>query len=113
MIYGFLSIFFFIIAKSKSKCSNDNKVWYFYSRDDYKFNEEIWKTSSGYWKETGSNTPIIGKRKRTNGVRIGEKKVLVFQSCANPNGSKSDWVMHVYQPTFLPPDQVIFQFYNL
>ncbi|CAH8250892.1 unnamed protein product [Arabidopsis lyrata] len=60
---------------------------------------------SGYWKETGSNTPIIGKRKRTNGVKIGEKKVLVFQSCANPNGSKSDWVMHVYQPTFLPPDQ--------
>ncbi|CAL9213388.1 unnamed protein product [Arabidopsis halleri] len=91
-------------SKSKSKC-NDNMICYFYSRDEYKFNEAIWKTSSGYWKETGSNTPIIGKWKRTNGVKIGEKKALVFQSCANPNGSKSDWVMHVYQPTFLPPDQ--------
>ncbi|CAA0156222.1 NAC domain superfamily [Arabidopsis suecica] len=86
-------------------------VWHFYSCDEY--NEEILKTNSGYWKETVSNTPIIGKWITSNGVKIGEKQVLVFQSYENINGSKSDWVMHVYQPTFLPPNQVIFRIYDV
>ncbi|CAN8288180.1 unnamed protein product [Cochlearia groenlandica] len=93
-------------SKSKSKW-NDNMVWYFYNRDDeYKFNnneESMWRTSSGYWKETSESfTPIIGKWKRNNGVKIGEKKLLIFQ---NHNGSEPNWVMHVYLPTFLPPHQ--------
>ncbi|XP_019090944.1 PREDICTED: NAC domain-containing protein 4 [Camelina sativa] len=95
-------------SKAAEEDEEDILDWSLYLVDVVTFSLEPFlskKLKTGFWKENGFNTPIIGKWKDTNGVKIGEKKVLVFQSYENPNGSKSDGVMHVYQPTFLPLEQ--------
>ncbi|KAH0905410.1 hypothetical protein HID58_037237, partial [Brassica napus] len=74
------------------------------SRDqDNRGERQSRKTKSGFWKKTGPTMDIF--QKRGDREKIGEKRVLVFHLSGSK--SKSDWVMHEYVATFLPPtDQV-------
>ncbi|KAL0800593.1 hypothetical protein Bca101_055768 [Brassica carinata] len=87
---------------AKSRRESRDQVWYYFGRKENKYNRgerQSRKTNSGFWKKTGETAKIF--RKRGNGEQIGEKRVLVFQSSGSK--TKSDWAMHEYVATFLPP----------
>ncbi|XP_033137608.1 NAC domain-containing protein 5 [Brassica rapa] len=93
---------------SKSRRESRDQVWYFFCRKDNRGERQSRKTKSGFWKKTGPTMDIF--QKRGDREKIGEKRVLVFHLSGSK--SKSDWVMHEYVATFLPPtDQVKFLFF--
>ncbi|KAG6483197.1 hypothetical protein ZIOFF_059839 [Zingiber officinale] len=47
-------------------------------------------TDSGYWKASGKNKEIHGRRRDL----IGSKKTLVFYRGRAPKGEKTNWIMH-------------------
>ncbi|CAH2036524.1 unnamed protein product [Thlaspi arvense] len=74
--------------------------WYFFSPRDRKYPNGARPNraaTSGYWKATGTDKPVIS----TGGgnKKIGVKKALVFYSGKPPKGVKSDWIMHEYRLT--------------
>ncbi|WZZ19823.1 hypothetical protein YC2023_121210 [Brassica napus] len=84
---------------SKSRRESRDQVWYFFCRKDNRGERQSRKTKSGFWKKTGPTMDIF--QKRGDREKIGEKRVLVFHLSGSK--SKSDWVMHEYVATFLPP----------
>uniref|UniRef100_M4EWX0 NAC domain-containing protein n=1 Tax=Brassica campestris TaxID=3711 RepID=M4EWX0_BRACM len=90
---------------SKSRRESRDQVWYFFCRKDNRGERQSRKTKSGFWKKTGPTMDIF--QKRGDREKIGEKRVLVFHLSGSK--SKSDWVMHEYVATFLPPtDQMTY-----
>ncbi|CAN7138617.1 unnamed protein product [Brassica rapa subsp. narinosa] len=90
---------------SKSRRESRDQVWYFFCRKDKRGERQSRKTKSGFWKKTGPTMDIF--QKRGDREKIGEKRVLVFHLSGSK--SKSDWVMHEYVATFLPPtDQMTY-----
>lgn len=74
------------------------KEWYFYSQRDRKYATGLRTnraTVSGYWKATGKDRCILGKR--TQQQILGMRKTLVFYLGRAPKGKKTDWVMHEFR----------------
>lgn len=70
--------------------------WFFFSPRDRKYPNGIRPNrtaTSGYWKPTGSDKPILG----SDGSRIGVKKPLVFYEGKAPSGRKTEWNMMEYR----------------
>ncbi|ESQ30142.1 hypothetical protein EUTSA_v10012308mg, partial [Eutrema salsugineum] len=75
--------------------------WYFFSPRDRKYPNGARPNraaTSGYWKATGTDKPVISTGGDGN-KKVGVKKALVFYSGKPPKGVKSDWIMHEYRLT--------------
>ncbi|KAK3127418.1 hypothetical protein QOZ80_7AG0573020 [Eleusine coracana subsp. coracana] len=74
--------------------------WYFFSPRDRKYPNGARPNraaTSGYWKATGTDKPIMasgGGREK-----VGVKKALVFYRGKPPKGLKTNWIMHEYRLT--------------
>ncbi|XP_058101592.1 NAC domain-containing protein 21/22-like isoform X1 [Magnolia sinica] len=71
--------------------------WYFFSFRDRKYATGVRAnraTTSGYWKATGKDRPVIDPTTREV---AGMRKTLVFYRERAPNGIKTDWVMHEFR----------------
>ncbi|KAF5447774.1 hypothetical protein F2P56_033298 [Juglans regia] len=69
--------------------------WYFFTPRNRKYqngNRPNRSANGGYWKATGADKPIIN----SYGKLIGFKKSLVFYIGKNPNGVKTNWIMHEF-----------------
>lgn len=69
--------------------------WYFFTQRDRKYpNGDRPKRAAdnGYWKATGADKPIIFKENK-----VGLKKALVFYQGKQPQGDKTNWIMHEYK----------------
>ncbi|CAH2059589.1 unnamed protein product [Thlaspi arvense] len=67
---------------------------YFFSTREAKYpngNRSNRSTGSGYWKATGIDKQIGGKK------LVGMKKTLVFYKGKPPNGTRTNWVLHEYR----------------
>ncbi|XP_013639076.1 PREDICTED: NAC domain-containing protein 5-like [Brassica oleracea var. oleracea] len=85
-----------------SRMESSDQVYYFFVRRQNKYKrgeKQRRQTTFGYWKITGHPTEIM--RKGGDSEKIGEKRVLMFYE-SEPK-SKSDWVMHEYIATLMPP----------
>ncbi|KAJ6675425.1 putative proteinC DOMAIN-CONTAINING PROTEIN 82-RELATED [Salix viminalis] len=83
-----------------SEIQSNDTVWYFFSPRNYKYSnrkQASRTTKAGYWKVTGNDRII---RAAKTGEQIGKKKSLVFYNGRVPNGVRTNWVMHEYNPTF-------------
>lgn len=92
--------------------SNDPEC-YFFSRRNYKYSNSQRAnrtTGAGYWKGTGRDRTITAK---STGEQIATKKTLVFYTGRVPNGVKTNWIMHEYNPTFSFPNKRDFILYKL
>ncbi|KAL9236760.1 hypothetical protein vseg_011394 [Gypsophila vaccaria] len=80
-----------------SKAIFGENEWYFFSPRDRKYPNGARPNraaTSGYWKATGTDKPII----TCNGnQKVGVKKALVFYGGKPPRGIKTDWIMHEYR----------------
>ncbi|XP_042464358.1 NAC transcription factor NAM-B2-like [Zingiber officinale] len=80
------------------KASFGEQEWYFFSPRDRKYPNGARPNraaTSGYWKATGTDKPIL-----TSGgsqVKVGVKKALVFYRGKPPKGIKTNWIMHEYR----------------
>ncbi|KFK35761.1 hypothetical protein AALP_AA4G032900 [Arabis alpina] len=73
--------------------------WYFFSPRDRKYPNGARPNraaTSGYWKATGTDKPVISTGDGGS-KKIGVKKALVFYTGKPPKGVKSDWIMHEYR----------------
>ncbi|KAL1195286.1 NAC domain-containing protein 18 [Cardamine amara subsp. amara] len=83
-----------------AKSSFGEQEWYFFSPRDRKYPNGARPNraaTSGYWKATGTDKPVISTG--SGSKKIGVKKALVFYSGKPPKGVKSDWIMHEYRLT--------------
>ncbi|KAL6657780.1 hypothetical protein ACP70R_005560 [Stipagrostis hirtigluma subsp. patula] len=82
------------------KASFGEQEWYFFSPRDRKYPNGARPNraaTSGYWKATGTDKPILasgGSREK-----VGVKKALVFYRGKPPKGLKTNWIMHEYRLT--------------
>ncbi|XP_020221384.1 NAC transcription factor 25 [Cajanus cajan] len=80
-----------------SKATFGEQEWYFFSPRDRKYPNGARPNraaSSGYWKATGTDKPIL----TSNGHhKVGVKKALVFYGGKPPKGVKTSWIMHEYR----------------
>ncbi|KAI3706731.1 hypothetical protein L6452_24664 [Arctium lappa] len=69
--------------------------WLFFSPRNRKYtngSRPDRKAGNGYWKATGPDKEITND----DGIKIGDKKSLVYHEGHPPKGIKTDWVMHEY-----------------
>ncbi|GJN11340.1 hypothetical protein PR202_ga29523 [Eleusine coracana subsp. coracana] len=85
---------------SSLKANFGEHEWYFFSPRDRKYPNGARPNraaTSGYWKATGTDKPIMasgGGREK-----VGVKKALVFYRGKPPKGLKTNWIMHEYRLT--------------
>lgn len=106
------SIFFLICdllrnndCVGKSAIQSDDPECYFFSPRNYKYAKSQRAnrtTKAGYWKGTGKDRTVT----ESTGKQIATKRTLVFYSGRVPNGVKTNWIMHEYNPTFDFPNKV-------
>ncbi|KAI3495286.1 hypothetical protein L1887_37560 [Cichorium endivia] len=80
-----------------SKATFGDQEWYFFSPRDRKYPNGMRPNraaTSGYWKATGTDKPILSSR---GDQKVGVKKALVFYSGKPPKGIKTNWIMHEYR----------------
>ncbi|XP_074562911.1 NAC transcription factor NAM-B2-like [Curcuma longa] len=80
------------------KASFGEQEWYFFSPRDRKYPNGARPNraaTSGYWKATGTDKPILTSGRSQ--VKVGVKKVLVFYGGKPPKGVKTNWIMHEYR----------------
>ncbi|KAF8669285.1 hypothetical protein HU200_051619 [Digitaria exilis] len=82
------------------KASFGEHEWYFFSPRDRKYPNGARPNraaTSGYWKATGTDKPILASG--GNREKVGVKKALVFYRGKPPKGIKTNWIMHEYRLT--------------
>lgn len=70
--------------------------WYFFSPRDRKYPNGARPNraaTSGYWKATGTDKPVLS----SGNQKVGVKKALVFYGGKPPRGVKTNWIMHEYR----------------
>ncbi|KMT13026.1 hypothetical protein BVRB_4g087410 [Beta vulgaris subsp. vulgaris] len=70
--------------------------WYFFSPRDRKYPNGARPNraaTSGYWKATGTDKPVLS----SGSQKVGVKKALVFYGGKPPRGVKTNWIMHEYR----------------
>ncbi|XP_064939505.1 NAC transcription factor NAM-B2-like [Musa acuminata AAA Group] len=80
------------------KASFGEQEWYFFSPRDRKYPNGARPNraaTSGYWKATGTDKPVLTSG--GNQVKVGVKKALVFYRGRPPRGIKTNWIMHEYR----------------
>ncbi|OEL25976.1 NAC transcription factor NAM-2 [Dichanthelium oligosanthes] len=80
------------------KASFGEQEWYFFSPRDRKYPNGARPNraaTSGYWKATGTDKPILASG--GNREKVGVKKALVFYRGKPPKGLKTNWIMHEYR----------------
>ncbi|PSS10263.1 NAC transcription factor [Actinidia chinensis var. chinensis] len=80
-----------------SKATFGEQEWYFFSPRDRKYPNGARPNraaTSGYWKATGTDKPILTSNERQ---KVGVKKALVFYGGKPPKGIKTNWIMHEYR----------------
>ncbi|CAJ1961602.1 unnamed protein product [Sphenostylis stenocarpa] len=80
-----------------SKATFGEQEWYFFSPRDRKYPNGARPNraaSSGYWKATGTDKPILASHDHH---KVGVKKALVFYGGKPPKGVKTNWIMHEYR----------------
>ncbi|XP_030930097.1 protein NTM1-like 9 [Quercus lobata] len=88
-----------------SMIETEDHEWFFFCAREINRSRANRATKRGYWKSTGRDRNI--RVKGTNNV-IGTKKTLVFHEGRVPNGRRTSWVIHEYQPATFPPHQKAF-----
>ncbi|KAM7263363.1 hypothetical protein ACFE04_001046 [Oxalis oulophora] len=81
-----------------SKATFGEQEWYFFTPRDRKYPNGARPNraaTSGYWKATGTDKPILASNGTNN--KIGVKKALVFYNGKPPKGIKTNWIMHEYR----------------
>lgn len=81
--------------------------WYFFSFRDRKYATGFRTnraTTSGYWKATGKDRPVLEPNTREV---VGMRKTLVFYRNRAPNGFKTGWIMHEFrlETPHMPPKE--------
>ncbi|XP_047306755.1 NAC transcription factor ONAC010-like [Impatiens glandulifera] len=80
--------------------------WYFFSQRDRKYPNGARPNraaTSGYWKATGTDKPVMAQGGTGTGgtggrqQKLGVKKALVFYGGKPPRGIKTNWIMHEYR----------------
>ncbi|KAL6856054.1 hypothetical protein ACP4OV_018856 [Aristida adscensionis] len=82
------------------KASFGEQEWYFFSPRDRKYPNGARPNraaTSGYWKATGTDKPILASG--CSREKVGVKKALVFYRGKPPKGLKTNWIMHEYRLT--------------
>ncbi|KAL5196532.1 hypothetical protein ABZP36_000044 [Zizania latifolia] len=82
------------------KASFGELEWYFFSPRDRKYPNGARPNraaTSGYWKATGTDKPIMASGRSRE--KVGVKKALVFYRGKPPKGVKTNWIMHEYRLT--------------
>lgn len=84
------------------KATFGEQEWYFFSPRDRKYPNGARPNraaTSGYWKATGTDKPILSTTDDGGGVsrKVGVKKALVFYRGKPPKGIKTNWIMHEYR----------------
>ncbi|CAK9325171.1 unnamed protein product [Citrullus colocynthis] len=81
-----------------AKASYGEQEWYFFSPRDRKYPNGARPNraaTSGYWKATGTDKPVIASSEGNR--KVGVKKALVFYGGKPPRGIKTNWIMHEYR----------------
>nr|AEI98787.1 NAC transcription factor NAM-G1 [Triticum timopheevii subsp. timopheevii] len=86
------------------KATFGEQEWYFFSPRDRKYPNGARPNraaTSGYWKATGTDKPILASGTGCGLVRekLGVKKALVLYRGKPPKGLKTNWIMHEYRLT--------------
>lgn len=84
--------------KISAKASYGEQEWYFFSPRDRKYPNGARPNraaTSGYWKATGTDKPVIASSEGNR--KVGVKKALVFYGGKPPKGIKTNWIMHEYR----------------
>ncbi|KAG6770370.1 hypothetical protein POTOM_026048 [Populus tomentosa] len=78
-------------------CHGDPEEWFFFIRrqeSEARGGRPKRLTSSGYWKATGSPSPVYSSNSNRS---IGEKRTMVFYEGRAPRGRKTEWKMNEYK----------------
>lgn len=90
-----------LITRS-AKAKFGEHEWYFFSPRDRKYPNGARPNraaTSGYWKATGTDKPILSTAQHQQQKKVGVKKALVFYGGKPPKGIKTNWIMHEYRLT--------------
>ncbi|XP_022976543.1 NAC transcription factor 56-like [Cucurbita maxima] len=88
-----------------AKACYGEEEWYFFSPRDRKYPNGARPNraaTSGYWKATGTDKPVIALSEGNR--KVGVKKALVFYGGKPPKGIKTNWIMHEYRLADNKPD---------
>lgn len=83
-----------------AKASFGEQEWYFFSPRDRKYPNGARPNraaTSGYWKATGTDKPVVTSAASGGTQKVGVKKALVFYGGKPPKGIKTNWIMHEYR----------------
>jgi len=78
-------------------CHGDPEEWFFFIRrqeSEARGGRPKRLTSSGYWKATGSPSPVYSSNSHRS---IGEKRTMVFYEGRAPRGRKTEWKMNEFK----------------
>jgi len=78
-------------------CHGDPEEWFFFIRrqeSEARGGRPKRLTSSGYWKATGSPSPVYSSNSNRS---IGEKRTMVFYEGRAPRGRKTEWKMNEFK----------------
>lgn len=84
--------------KNSAKATYGEEEWYFFSPRDRKYPNGARPNraaTSGYWKATGTDKPVLASSEGNQ--KVGVKKALVFYGGKPPKGIKTNWIMHEYR----------------
>ncbi|KAL4026532.1 hypothetical protein IC575_014964 [Cucumis melo] len=81
-----------------AKATFGEQEWYFFSPRERKYPNGARPNraaTSGYWKATGTDKPVLAAD--GSNQKVGVKKALVFYGGKPPKGIKTNWIMHEYR----------------